>query len=131
RRRPRGLARIVPAPVRLEQPRKDATAERGRPEPADQQPRGRRRRRGGRGLPPAQPESVQGKAQSRPPVAPSRRGYRPTRPPPPRRDGNQPAPPKATGRPPPPSQRPGRRRFMARRPAARRPSGHAGPPSVL
>src|SRR5437867_1512994 len=42
RRRPRGLARIVPAPARPEQPRKEVSAERGRPEPADQQGRGRR-----------------------------------------------------------------------------------------
>jgi len=131
RRRPRGLARIVPAPVRLEQPRKDATAERGRPEPADQQPRGRRRRRGGRGLPPAQPESVQGKAQSRPPVAPSRRGYRPTRPSPTRREGNQPSPPKGAERPPQDSNRRRRRRGRGRgrgpRPGG--PPGQGGSPN--
>src|SRR5205814_6164517 len=59
RRRPRGLARIVPAAARPEPPRKDVVAERGGPLPADQQRRGRRRRRGGRGLPPGQPEASQ------------------------------------------------------------------------
>src|SRR5213079_3168971 len=81
RRRPRGLARIVPAAARPEPPRKDVVAERGGPLLADQQRRGRRRRRGGRGLPPGQPEASQGQPQARPPVAPSRRRDRPYPPP--------------------------------------------------
>src|SRR5207249_11533816 len=133
RRRPRGLARIVPAAARPEPPRKDVVAERGRPLPADQQRRGRRRRRGGRGLPPGQPEASQGQPQARPPVAPSRRRDRPYPPPrpspargegesgrrpPPARggggSGNRPSPAKGENRAPAAPNR--RRRRRGRRP---------------
>src|SRR5207253_3597034 len=145
RRRPRGLARIVPAAARLEPPRKDVVAERGRALPADQQRRGRRRRRGGRGLPPGQPEAVQDQAQTRPPVAPSRRRDRPyppprpspargegesgRRPPPARGEGEsgkRPSPAKGESRPPQETNRRRRRRGRGRG-RGQRPGGPPGP----
>ena len=49
RRRPRGLARIVPVTARPERPRETSGAETGRAAAPEQQRRGRRRRRGGGG----------------------------------------------------------------------------------
>src|ERR1700686_3020526 len=83
RRRPRGLARIVPVAARPERPRETAGAETGRPSTPDQQRRGRRRRRGGGGGggagggertgPGGQPQQNQGQDRPRrsPPPRPS------------------------------------------------------------
>src|SRR6202162_457285 len=108
RRRPRGLARIVPVTARPEPPRETAGAETGRPATPDQQRRGRRRRRGGggggaggdRSAPRRPPQPGPGQAgphrgtprrqsssSQRPPGAPGRQRGPDRRPNPPR-DGN-------------------------------------------
>ena len=93
RRRPRGLARIVPVVARPERPRDAAGAETGRSAAPDQQRRGRRRRRSGgggaagdRSGPGGQPQQIQGQARPQR-GTPRRRGT-----PPPRTSGGTPAP---------------------------------------
>lgn len=130
RRRPRGLARIVPAapPPRPER----ARTEGARPQPSEAQPRGRRRRRGG-GRPQAQAgEASSGPAQTqpRPPRQSGMTGRRrgrdrslssrgtmpPARPSPPKGEGEFPGrPPRGQGGSPPESLPRGEGDFPRRR----------------
>jgi hypothetical protein len=107
RRRPRGLARIIPVAARPEQTRQPA-AERGSRQAGDQLRRGRRRRRGRRGVGEQGPEAAtQGQSRtSQPrPTPPATRQPRRERPPRPQGRYRQPPaggqpearPPSATG----------------------------------
>jgi len=151
RRRPRGLARIVPVSARPERPRETAGAETGRPSTPDQQRRGRRRGRGGGGSERSsqggQPQQIQGQARPQratprgprgnAPHRPSpakgegevRRGNPPRRPSPPRPEGDLPGrPPRGEGDVQKRRRRRGRGRGRGPRPDGSPPGG--GPPSA-